>query len=162
MELTPREVEAAPDRPGRSRLTYLAITVVVLALGFVVVQGLSNATTFFYNADEAVERRADTGDRRFRLQGAVVEGSVSSVAEEVSFQVAHAGVVVDVRHVGDPPELFQEGIPVVLEGRWSEADPTVFASDRILVKHSEEYVEDNGERVDTYVGQDGSSETDAP
>ena len=47
-------------------------------------------------------------------------------------------------HQGDPPELFQAGLPVVLEGRW-QGD--VFASDRILVKHSEEYKASNPDRV---------------
>ena len=44
----------------------------------------------------------------------------------------------------DPPELFEPGQPVVLEGAW---DGDVYASDRILVKHSEEYVAENDERV---------------
>ncbi len=45
-----------------------------------------------------------------------------------------------------PAELFQPGIPVVLEGRWS-ASGAVFESDRILVKHSEQYEADNGDRL---------------
>ena len=151
MELTPRD--APTPRPARrrgGRLAYVAIAAVVLALGFVVVQGLSNATVFFYNADEAVARRDETGDRRFRLQGEVVEGSIVEAGQRVDFVVEHNGVEVAVEHVGDPPELFQVGIPVVLEGRWSAEDPATFASDRILVKHSSEYVEDNPVRVDDY------------
>ena len=152
MELTPREVEASGGSGHRrgGKLVYLAVAVVLIGAGFVVVRGLSDATVYFYNADDAVDQRDDLGDRRFRLQGAVVEGSVASTGEQVEFAVVHDGVEVDVEHFGDPPELFQEGIPVVLEGRWSEADPDTFASDRILVKHSSEYVEDNPNRVEDY------------
>ena len=50
-------------------------------------------------------------------------------------------------HEGDPPELFQPGIPVVLEGRWSGDH---FASDRIMVKHSEQYKAGNPDRVKDY------------
>jgi cytochrome c-type biogenesis protein CcmE len=161
MELTPRQVPtaSAPDRRRRGKWAYLAVAVVVLALGFVVVQGLSNATVFFYNADEAVAQRDETGDRRFRLQGEVVAGTIVSEGERVDFVVAHNGVEVPVQHIGDPPELFQEGIPVVLEGHWSDTDSETFASDRILVKHSSEYVEDNPVRVDDYdEAPDGATE----
>ena len=58
-------------------------------------------------------------------------------------------------HQGDPPELFQPGIPVVLEGRF--AGRRRFDSDRILVKHAETYVADNPERVDDHVGRRSSA-----
>ncbi|HUW02028.1 MAG TPA: cytochrome c maturation protein CcmE [Acidimicrobiales bacterium] len=152
MELTPRPVPtaSAPGRRRKGTLVYVAVGLVVVALGFVVYQGLSNATVFFYNADEAVAQRAETGDRRFRLQGEVVDGSIVSEGERVNFVVAYNGVEVPVEHFGDPPELFQDGIPVVLEGHWSSVEVDTFASDRILVKHSSEYVEDNPVRVEDY------------
>jgi cytochrome c-type biogenesis protein CcmE len=53
-----------------------------------------------------------------------------------------------VRHDGDPPELFKPDIPVVLEGRW--AGP-VFASDRIIVKHTADYRAKHPDRVTTTV-----------
>src|SRR3546814_11864643 len=73
------------------------------------------------NADEGVERREELGDRRFRLQGTVLGDTISSSEDGVEFTVAFNGARVDVRHDGGPPELLQPGIPVVLEGRWSEA-----------------------------------------
>jgi cytochrome c-type biogenesis protein CcmE len=128
---------------SRGRL-WLAGGVVVAALAFLVVQGLGNATLYFRTADEAVAQRESLGERRFRIQGDVVPGTVSSTADGVAFAIASNGVEVDVRHRGDPPELFQPGIPVVLEGRFQGGH---FASDRIMVKHSETYVADNPERV---------------
>src|SRR3546814_14058722 len=83
-------------------------------------QGLNNATVFFRNVDEAVEQRDDLGDRRFRLQGSVVAGSVEADGSSVRFAVEYGGVQTDVVHAGDPPELFQPAIPVVLEGRWGD------------------------------------------
>ena len=55
---------------------------------------------------------------------------------------------ITVHHVGDPPELFRPNIPVVLEGHFEGKD---YASDRILVKHTEEYRKDNPDRVKDYV-----------
>ena len=97
------------------------------------------------NTDEAVEQRADLGDDRFRMQGTVVDGSVEESDGGVRFQVVFDEVVAEVNHRGDPPELFQPDIPVVLEGQW---DGETFASDRILVRHSSEYEADNGDRID--------------
>ena len=128
---------------NRRRL-WLAGALVVAALGFLVAQGLGNATLYFRNADEAVAQRESLGSRRFRIQGAVVDGSVRQAGNDVSFRIRHNGVEVPVQHQGDPPELFQPGIPVVLEGRF---DGEHFASDRILVKHSETYIAENPERV---------------
>jgi cytochrome c-type biogenesis protein CcmE len=131
----------------RGRL-WIAGVVVLGALGFLVYQGLGNATLYFRTADEAVAQRAQLGDRRFRIEGDVVDGSVHQVGDDVSFVLTKNDVEVPVRHKGDPPELFRPGIPVVLEGRF-QGD--TFASDRIMVKHSETYVAKNPERLTTTV-----------
>jgi cytochrome c-type biogenesis protein CcmE len=55
-------------------------------------------------------------------------------------------VEVPVLHHGDPPEMFKPGIPVVLEGQFQGGTDT-FSSDRILVKHSETYIAENPDRV---------------
>ncbi len=128
------------------RRLWLAGIVVLAALGFLVFQGLGNATLYFRTADEAVAQRDQLGDRRFRIEGDVVDGSVRQVGNDVSFTLTKASVEVPVRHKGDPPELFRPGIPVVLEGRF-QGD--YFSSDRILVRHSETYVAENPERVTT-------------
>ena len=126
------------------RRLWLAGVVVLAALGFLVFQGLGNATLYFRTADEAVAQRNELGERRFRIEGDVVDGSVRQVGNDVSFTLTKKNVEVPVRHKGDPPELFRPGIPVVLEGRF-QGDH--FSSDRILVRHSETYVAENPERV---------------
>ncbi len=126
------------------RRLWLAAAVVLAALGFLVFQGLGNATLYFRTADEAVAQKGQLGERRFRIEGDVVGGSVQQVGDDVSFMLTSKSVEVPVRHKGDPPELFRPGIPVVLEGRF-QGD--TFSSDRILVKHSETYVAQNPDRV---------------
>ena len=137
-------VERRPRGRGMRLRVGIVVVVVLGALGFLLWKGLDDASVFFYNADEAVERRDELGDRRFRLQGTVVDGSVTDTGEGVAFVVAFGGVDVDVAHVGDPPELFQPDIPVVLEGRW---DDETFVSDRIMVRHSSEYEAENEDRI---------------
>jgi cytochrome c-type biogenesis protein CcmE len=131
-----------------SRRNWIAVTLVLAALAFLVYQGLGNATLYFRTADEAVAQREELGDRRFRIEGNVLE-PVAQEGEFVRFQIEANGVEVPITHKGDPPELFQPGIPVVLEGRFQGEG---FSSDRILVKHSETYVAENPERVTTVPG----------
>ncbi len=125
---------------------WIAGAVVAAALAFLVFQGLGNATLYFRTADEAVAQRDSLGAKRFRIQGTVVGGTVRPAGQQVAFDIESKGVTVPVVHQGDPPELFQPGIPVVLEGRFQGEQ---FASDRILVKHSETYTAEHPDRVTT-------------
>ena len=157
MDLTPTTAVAPKRR--RSRAVYLILAGVLAVLAVVVYQGLSSASLYFYNADEAVAQKQELGDRRFRLQGTVL-GGVDERAQPLVFRVAYNGAQVEVRHDGDPPQLFEPGIPVVLEGRW-DASGDWFDSDRILVKHSAQYEADNGDRLkEAERGVDPSASTD--
>lgn len=160
MELTPRTSGDSIEprsRPRRSPWAYGALIAALLGLGVVVWQGLTSASLYFLNADEAVEQREDLGDKRFRLQGTVLGDSIDMTDDGVTFTVAFNGVSVDVRHDGDPPELFQPGIPVVLEGRWSATEDH-FDSDTIKVKHSADYEAENKDRLeDARDGADAGS-----
>lgn len=145
LDLAPRQDARPATRPRRAWPAAVAV-VLLGAAAFLVYQGLSNATLYFRNADQAVAERTDLGDRRFRLQGTVVDGSVRPAGDGVVFEVEHGGQQVEVHHQGDPPELFRPGLPVVLEGSWAAEDPW-FTSDRILVKHTNEYRAENPDRV---------------
>lgn len=125
----------------------ILLGVAVVVAGALLWQGLTNATVYFKTVDEAVAERAQLGDRRFRLEGIVLAGSVKERDGFVDFVVTENEAEIRVQHAGDPPELFRPNIPVVLEGRFQG---TTFRSDRILVKHTEEYRNDNPDRVKDY------------
>lgn len=155
LDLTPRTgPDGATPRRRSSRWVVLGVLALVLVAAVFVVRSLGSATVFFLNADEAVAQKQDLADKRFRLQGTVVPGSVTRTADGVSFAVTYKGVQVPVDHVGDPPQLFQPDIPVVLEGHWNDSQ-TAFASDRIMVKHTEEYDAKNPERLTDAESQGG-------
>ena len=120
--------------------------VVAGALGFLLFKGLGDATLYFRTADEAVAQRHSLGARRFRIEGTVLPGTVRQAGQQVDFTIENRGVTVPVVHTGDQPELFKPGIPVVLEGRFQGQ---AFASDRIMVKHSEDYIAKHPTRVTT-------------
>ncbi|MEY2431462.1 MAG: cytochrome c-type biosis protein CcmE [Acidimicrobiaceae bacterium] len=125
---------------------YGVLVLIVLAIGFVLFQGLNSAALYYRNADEAVKEKEALGTRRFRVQGNVLP--FDKTLRPVEFDIEFNNARVHVQHQGDPPELFQAGLPVVLEGHWS-SDGTFFASDRILVKHTEEYKASNPDHVNS-------------
>jgi len=146
LHLSPRtSADTMPGRRGKG-LAAIALLVGVVFAGLFVMRNLASATSFYLNADEAVARKTTQGTDRFKLQGSVVCQSVQPADDGVTFAVAFNGATVPVHSVGTPPQLFQEGIPVLLDGAWS-ADGARFESDNIAVKHSEEYVEKNNDRL---------------
>ncbi len=126
----------------------LFLGVAVLLAGGLLWKGLTNATVYFKTVDEAIAQRTELGDRRFRLEGVVLAGSVKEANGGVDFTVAENDAEVSVHHMGDPPELFRANVPVVLEGHFRGH---TYESDSILVKHTNEYRKDNPDRVKDYV-----------
>ena len=92
LDLTPRQappVGGGDATRGRRIAVIGVLAVLAVALIFMAYQSLSTASVFFRNADEAVAERDSLGDRRFRLQGRVVDGSVESDGSTVRFTVTH-------------------------------------------------------------------------
>ncbi len=147
LDLTPREVVVRARRTGARRWWGIAALVVVVAgLGFVLFEGLTNATVYFYNVDEAVAKRSELGSDRFRVQGNVIPGSVRDEGERMEFDLKFRGVQVHVVHTGDVPDLFKPSIPVVLEGHFQDGS-TTYRSDRMLLRHDSTYDEEHEDRT---------------
>lgn len=121
------------------------LLVVVVALGVVLFEGLSNATVYFYNVDQAVAKRAELGSSRFRIQGNVIPGSVNNEGARLEFDLRYGSKSVHVIHRGDVPDLFKPSIPVVLEGSFDRDG--VYRSDRMLLRHDSTYDEKHGDRT---------------
>lgn len=153
IDLTPRTgPDAAGGRPPRSRGRGLLVggAIAVLLAGIVVllVVQLQGSSLYYYNVDEAVAERDEIGDRDIRIQGTVVGEPEERGADQLVFELAFNGASVDVRYTGieNVPDLFDAGVPSVLEGHFD--DDGTFLSDRIVIKHTEEYREGNPEHVE--------------
>jgi len=156
LDLSPKPRDSI--KRGSKRGPTIVLAIVLAVVGFVLFQGLSGATLFLRQADTAVEERDELAERRFRLLGSPIAVSDEQFDFEggtaVRFSIACDGTAVDVIHSGNVAEAFQMGVPVVLEGRWTDSasigepwenganDGYYFESDRMLVKHDNEYRED--------------------
>ena len=167
-------VDRAPRAVSSSRkwVTTGIAALAFVAVGAVLAKGIGDAALFFRNADEAVAEHEELGQKRFKVQGLVVAESVEQFDDIVLFTIEFNEVGVDVAYKGVPPQLFAEGLAVVLEGQFRDGDAPAntrfgpfastsldnyyFAADRILVKHDEVYIAENADRLTDAV--DGSDQ----
>jgi cytochrome c-type biogenesis protein CcmE len=142
----PRSPLGPKARRTRRRLAVCG-AILASAIGFLVYKGLTSAFVYFETASQAVADRARLGSSTFQIEGTVVPCTIRRVgAAEYDFSIASGRTRVAVRDSEDPPSLFQPNVPVVLQGHFLPGTD-VFASDQILVKHSNEYVAAHPGRV---------------
>lgn len=160
-DLTPRSPaggsgDGSGGGSGATKRRWIAAGVLVLivaAAGFLVTKALGSATDYFYQADEAVARKADLGTRRFRIQGTVADDptavAITNNTQKIRFELTANGVTVPVVYTGsDPPALFARCEPVVIVGNWeSTADDASFVGTQIIIKHTESYSADHADRM---------------
>ncbi|HZD04222.1 MAG TPA: cytochrome c maturation protein CcmE [Longimicrobiales bacterium] len=119
--------------------TVLGAGVVGAALVYLLATGIGDNLVYFLTPSELMAKGPEAYDVPFRLSGRVVPGSVSWNAEtlELHFRVEDHSTALDVESTGTPPEMFHDGIDVVLEG--SLSPDRVFRAHTLMVKHSNEY-----------------------
>jgi len=128
---------------GQRQFVLFGIAGVVALVVAITVAGLNENLTYYLYPNEALDQRAEFPDgERFRLAGQVVAGSLSESGEDLTFEVTDGSATIPVILVGTPPALFNEEVPVLLEGHWSGG---VFTADDALIRHDENYeVPDEG------------------
>lgn len=147
-DLSPRPTdEAAPPRSRQRRwLPMVMIGLVLVAGGVIVTQFLRSAVDYYCNVDEVGVRSGCDADRRLRIQGVVERGTVEAVGGDTEFVIGFNGATVPVRYDGEPGGIFKECLPVVVHGRF-DGGRQLFMGDRVEVKHSNEYVAVNDDRL---------------
>lgn len=154
---------------GRKKgFAIVALAVAVAAFLVITVGGIGRNLVYYWGPTElrAAGRRA-TG-ATIRLGGLVAPGSLvrGQGVTQLEFDVVdRQGAVVHVRSLGAPPQMFREGIGVVVEGTMTPAG--YFESKRLMVSHGNEYrVPGEGEKADvktlmrTTKGLEGNDQAD--
>lgn len=117
----------------------VAALAILGTFGFLIYGGIGENLVYFLTPQELFARGDKAYDVPLRLGGQVVPGSVEWNAEQVDlrFKISDGVQTVAVHSSGAPPQMFRDGIGVVVEGRYNRAG--VFESTSVMVKHSNEY-----------------------
>ena len=133
------ETNDAP-RPSRRPLLLVAVAFIALTVfGFMLAGGLDDNIVYFVTPSELHAKGAEAYDAPVRLGGQVAPGSVvwNADALDLRFRMTDGVREVEVHSTGAPPQMFRDGIGVIVEGRLTRAG--IFESDNLMVKHSNEY-----------------------
>lgn len=105
---------------------------------FLGTKAYKNNVMFFFDPSQIAEGKAPV-DKRFRLGGMVVKGSIQKTPGtlDIKFQVTDFKHTVPVTYDKILPDLFREGQGVVAHGKLQNG---VFVADEVLAKHDEKYM----------------------
>ena len=117
----------------------VAGVIILGTFGFLLWGGLDKNVVFFLTPQELLAKGTRGYDVPVRLGGQVVPGSVHWDAQslDLRFQITDGNGKVGVHSRGAPPQMFRDGMGVVVEGRFHQDG--VFESSNLMVKHSNEY-----------------------
>lgn len=140
---------------GAAKRRWAAIGALMVAGGiltYVSFSEMDENLVYFWEPDELLAKGEQAYGATVRLGGFVQPGSYQWDAQALAlrFNIATGmeptSTSVAVRATGAPPQMFREGIGVVVEGSY---DGKVFHGDRVIVKHDNEYQPPaEGERPD--------------
>ena len=122
---------------GKRQFILLGVGGVIALVVAITLLGLNDNLTYYLYPNEAVGQRESFPDgEHFRLAGEVVTGSLTEDGDDLRFEVTDGAATIPVLLVNTPPPLFNENVPVLLEGYWSGDH---FLAENALVKHDENY-----------------------
>lgn len=131
----------------RRLLGIAALSMAAAALGFLAKGDLGDNLVYYWSPSELMEA-PNAKDAVVRLGGLVASGSYSwdRDAQRAEFDVTDGTTEVRVVSDGNPPQMFREGIGVVVEG--TLRNDGQFYTQKVMVKHSNEYQAPDGEGYD--------------
>jgi cytochrome c-type biogenesis protein CcmE len=109
------------------------------ALSFISFGNIGENLVYYWDPSQIIEAGDKAYGATIRLGGVVKVGTLNwnEESNELNFEVSDGTELVKVHATGAPPQMFREGIGVVVEGTMVKGG--FFQSDRLMVKHSNEY-----------------------
>jgi len=113
--------------------------VLVAVFAWLLFGGLEKNVVFFLTPKELLAKGPDGVGVPVRLGGQVKPGSMTWDAKslDLRFTVTDGIKEIPVHSTGAPPQMFRDGMGVVVEGRVGQAG--VFQATNLMVKHSNAY-----------------------
>lgn len=126
------------SRTGRLLLAAGIITL-LSGFGYLMWGGIGESLVYFLTPTELEAKGADGYEVPVRLGGTVKAGTVEWDAQalDLRFHLTDGEKELAVHAGAAPPQMFREGIGVIVEGRLQKDG--VFQATSVMVKHSNEY-----------------------
>ena len=116
-----------------------AVLVILGGIGYLLFGKLEKNLVYFVTPTELLAKGDSAFDQPVRLGGMVEKGTIQwdSKTTSLSFKLTDGSKVIAVSSHSTPPQMFQDGMGVVVEGKLPKSG--IFQADRLMVKHSNEY-----------------------
>ena len=123
------------DDKQRRAFLGVALLIATSALAYVSFSNLGENLVYYWDPTQVVEAGEKAYGASIRLGGVVKKDSMKwdDESNDLRFEVTNEKHVIKVHAKGAPPQMFREGIGVVVEGTMVKGG--VFESSRLMVKH---------------------------
>lgn len=123
----------------RRLLALVALAVAGGSIAWMSMSSMGEDLVYYWSPTELIAKGDAGRDVTVRIMGLVDAGSVDWRPDDqvLRFRVTDGANTVAIEGRGAPPQMFREGIGVVVEGRLGTDG--VFRSHDVLVKHGNEY-----------------------
>jgi cytochrome c-type biogenesis protein CcmE len=132
---------SATDVMRRRTRRFVLLSLAVAALAFLAIAagGINDNLVYYWTPTDLRAAGNKAYGATIRLGGMVKAGSIrhATGSTGVEFDVNDANAVVHVKSSGVPPQMFRDGIGVVVEGTMTRSGS--FESHRLMVSHNNEY-----------------------
>ena len=117
----------------------IGILIIIIAAGWFGISGFKEGYSYYLTADELDAKKDELYNKRIKLAGKVVAGTISKSAEGITFSIEQNGIVIPVKYPPNEPvpDMFKDNIQVVISGMYLESG--VFKSDFIQAKCPSKY-----------------------
>ena len=127
--------------PIRKRRIYSILLVLLFSVSGIslILYSLNSNLDYFFTPTELKDKNIPI-DKRIKVGGMVLNGSVKRASSKVSFIVTDYENSITVEYEGIVPDLFKEGSGVVVLGF---LDNQIVYAEEVLAKHDENYMPPN-------------------
>ena len=112
--------------------------IIIIVVAYLFWSGMKDSSVYFMTVDEFFAQIDQMEGKGTRVNGDIVDGSINWDAQNLllTFQLTDGKNVLNVRHNGIAPDTFNEGLSVIVEGKYENGS---FNSTQIMTKCPSKY-----------------------
>jgi len=108
---------------NRNNRKFLIAGLLILgAISYLVYAGIKETSVYYLTVSEALSSPAMKTGQDFRMEGSVLDGTIIRAADSLGadFTITDDEKEIPVRYKGSIPDMFADGIDVVVQGRYDK------------------------------------------